>query len=558
MGGVRYPPENPRLPEDTRRKRPNPPPDPVPLPDPSDVDTDELLELDGAYAQEPEDDVRDDPPRIRFSGLFRRRRHEEPPDEPSHDPEFMVPKRRERSIRTQWLTQSVSVVVLLLVVAATVFIVAVSSLLHQNMRTNLGARVNAAVAFFNKYASASDNELYAGAKVYIESYEDKDIVELQFLDRAGRIVASSSGLAAGLPVETDDLTAAIRKGESASWVGVDPASGERVMAVSAPVIFPAGEIVAVIRCVSSLANLRSRMLLYALMAVVVCVFILAFVLLSNSFFIRSILTPLQQVNDTAMLIAQGRYGVHIAPVYQNEIGQLCTTINHMSDAVSQAEKTKNDFISSVSHELRTPLTAIGGWSETLLSGGVDDRAEVERGLHIIRDEASRLSRMVEELLDFSRMESGELMMRMERADILPDLEDVVFMYMDTLQKEGMTLEFHEDEDCPQIVCDRARLRQVFLNILDNARKHGGDGKRILVTARRMKSTIDVVIRDFGQGIPPDELPHVKDRFYKGSTRARGNGIGLAVADEIVRLHGGRLDIASEVGKGTTVTISLPL
>ncbi|MEA4823764.1 MAG: HAMP domain-containing sensor histidine kinase [Clostridiaceae bacterium] len=503
--------------------------------------------------------------RIRFGG-FRRKpasRTAQTPHEldPESDLDFGAspPKpAREHSIRSQWLTQTVSVVVLILIISVTVFCVAMSSLLLSSMRTNLTARTGASVNFFNKYANASDAELYSGAKAYIEGYEDRDIVELQFLDNGGRVVYSTSGFAAGLPIETEDLTAAMKTVSSSSWHGRDPGSSESILAVSAPIVYPSGEIVAFVRCVSSLANLHHRMVTYIAFSLLIALFVLAIVVLSNSYFIRSILAPLAQINDTAMQIARGRYGVHIAPLYANEIGTLCETINHMSDAINRAEQTKNDFISSVSHELRTPLTAIGGWSETLLSGGVDDHAEVERGLTIIRDEAGRLTRMVEELLDFSRMERGELKINMERSDILPDLEDVVFMYMDTLQKEGIALEFHEDEDLPEIVCDRARLRQVFLNILDNARKHGGDGKHILVTARLAPATIDIVFRDFGQGIPPGELPHVRERFYKGSSKSRGNGIGLAVADEIIRLHGGRLDIDSVVGEGTTVTVSLPI
>ena len=500
---------------------------------------------------------------IRFGSFWPRK---EPEDLPEQDTELGEQEEAlldaphpfwEHSIRTQWLTQTVSVMVLILLFSVVVVCVTTSSLMLTSMRSNLTSRVSSAVNFFNRYASASDSELYAGAKAYVEGYEDRNIVELQFLDNSGRIVYSSSLFASGMQISTEDLSAAMKNVSSSSWRGSDPSSGESILAVSAPIVYPTGEIVAFIRCVSSLRILRSRTLTSGLIATVVALFVLALVVVSNLYFLRSILDPLEQINDTAKQIAQGRYGVHIAPMYSNEIGSLCETINNMSDAISRAEQTKNNFISSVSHELRTPLTAIGGWSETLLAGNADDPAEVERGLTIIRDEASRLTGMVEELLDFSRMERGELRMNMERADILPDLEDVVFMYMDTLQKEGMTLEFHEDEEIPEIVCDRARLRQVFLNILDNARKHGGDGRRILVTVTAPESTVDITIRDFGQGIPPEELPHVLERFYKGSSKARGNGIGLAVADEIVRLHGGKLDIQSALGEGTAVTISLP-
>jgi len=249
--------------------------------------------------------------------------------------------------------------------------------------------------------------------------------------------------------------------------------------------------------------------------------------------------------------------VHIDPVYPGEIGELCRTINDMSDAIGRSEKLKNDFISSVSHELRTPLTAIGGWGETLLAGDHGENEEMRRGLSIITSEASRLARMVEELLDFSRMESGNLTMQMERVDIIPDIEDVVFMYMDAIHREGITLEYDEADELPEIIGDRNRLRQVFLNLLDNAVKHGGEGKRVRVEAYTQSQTLIISVRDWGSGIPSEELPHVKERFYKGSSKARGSGIGLAVADEIMKLHGGRLEINSIVGEGTLAVMVLP-
>ena len=165
--------------------------------------------------------------------------------------------------------------------------------------------------------------------------------------------------------------------------------------------------------------------------------------------------------------------------------------------------------------------------------------------------------MVEELLDFSRMESGHLAMRMERIDLTPDIEDVVFMYMDSIRREGIVLEYDEADELPEIIGDRNRLRQVFLNLLDNAIKHGGEGKRVRVEAYAEAQTLVISVRDFGAGIPADELAHVKERFYKGSSKARGSGIGLAIADEIMKLHGGRLDIQSVVGQGTVATMTLP-
>jgi len=471
---------------------------------------------------------------------------------------------KHRGLRFRLLLSTVTIVVLILLISITVFIAAISNSLYSTLRSDLVSRVNATTSFFNKYANSSYSELYTGARRYIEGYEDKNLVELQILSPAGRVMFSTSNLASGMIPSTGDLETALSQNTISVWRGVNPASGESVMAVSEPIVFPGGDIAAVVRCVSSLKTVNYQIFMYTGAALLVAIFIITFVVISNSYFARLILTPLAQINDTALLISKGRYGVNIDPVFSDEIGELCSTINTMSDAISRAEKMKNDFISSVSHELRTPLTAIGGWSETLLSGstegpgGFDDPEEVKKGLTIIKSEATRLTRMVEELLDFSRMESGGINMQMERIDILPEIEEVVFMYMDTLANDGMKLEYDEDDELPQIIGDRGRLKQVFFNILDNALKYGRDGRRIHVSAKSDQKNVVVRITDFGAGIAPEELPLVKNRFYKGSSKARGSGIGLAVADEIVKLHGGRLDIESKLGEGTTVTITLPV
>jgi len=472
-------------------------------------------------------------------------------------------KRTGRGIRFKWMTNSIIVTTVILIFSISVFMFAIMNSLYSSLRSDMVSRVNAATGFFNKYANSSYEELYSGAKRYIEGYEDKNIVELQLLDSSGRLMFSTSNLASGMIPSTDDLKIALTDNTVGIWRGKNPSSGESILAVSEPIVFPGGDIAAVVRCVSSTKNVTYTAVKYIGMALAVAAFIMVFVIVSNGFFIKSILSPIAQINDTATMISQGRYGVHIDQIYEDEIGVLCETINNMSDAISLAEKTKNEFISSVSHELRTPLTAIGGWSETLLTVGFDgnndeaDMEDLKKGLEIIKNEATRLTQMVEELLDFSRMESGALNMQMEKMDLLPEIEDVVFMYMDSMQREGMKIEFDEDEEEAIIVGDKARLKQVLFNILDNARKYGHDGQRIKVDVIKDDKWINVSVQDFGIGIPEEEIVHVKERFYKGSSKSRGSGIGLAVADEIMKLHGGRLDIESVYSAGTTVTMRFP-
>jgi len=229
----------------------------------------------------------------------------------------------------------------------------------------------------------------------------------------------------------------------------------------------------------------------------------------------------------------------------------------MSRKIRQAEKTQSEFISSVSHELRTPLTAINGWGETLLED--TDPQQLKRGVGIILKESRRLTNMVEELLDFSKMEDGRFTLQIEEVDLQAELEDAIFTYQELFRQDGIALEYHPgDGDLPLIRGDSERLKQVFCNVLDNAAKHGGAGKRIDAAVTHTEDSIVITVRDYGPGVPEAELPFVKQKFYKGSSKARGSGIGLAVCEEIVVRHEGRMDVSNAEGGGFQVTIRLPV
>ena len=282
-----------------------------------------------------------------------------------------------------------------------------------------------------------------------------------------------------------------------------------------------------------------------------------FVSLSGSYFIRSIVNPVTAIGRTAQRIAMGEYDARLEKRYDDEIGDLCDTINFMAEEIGATEKMKNEFLSSVSHELRTPLTAIKGWSETLQTAP-EDRELVSRGLAVIGKEAERLSGLVEELLDFSRMESGHIVLKRQRLDVLAELEEAVFLFRDRTTRAGLSLEYSGGEELLPVMGDPARLRQVFVNLLDNAVKYTPRGGRIRVEAAQLPGRVQVVISDTGVGIAPEELPRVRQKFYQTDPANPGSGIGLALVDEIVRLHGGRMEMDSEPGVGTAVTVLLPV
>ena len=465
---------------------------------------------------------------------------------------------RIRGLRQRWIVNTIMPVLVLLVLIVTLFSAGVSSYYYSSVRDGLEKQAQAMAGAFNDYFMTSYTEYYQMAVQTIDSFEDKSRIELQFIDARGRLVVSSYGSWAGASPTTEDIAASVSTRGISTFVGQDPATGERIMAVSSPMIYSNGEVIGVLRYVTSTRTMDLQILQVAMLAALALAVVVVVLLISNSYLIRSILVPIDQITEKAKMIAAGSYGAQIQTQYDDEIGELAETINEMSSKISQNEKMQTEFISSLSHELRTPLTAINGWSETLL---FDQRLDEQtrRGMKIIHTESQRLTEMVMELLDFTRLQDGRFTLNMESTDIWSEFEDTVYMYGSRLSQEGIRLVFTDsDEGIPQILCDPKRMRQVFWNILDNAAKHGGDGKQIDVSMKLEEGFVVARIRDYGHGIPADELPLVKRKFYKGSSKARGSGIGLAVCDEIVALHGGTLELENAPGGGTLVTVRLPV
>ena len=470
----------------------------------------------------------------------------------------MKKKKRLSGIERRWFVNNVGVIMLLVLACVLGVVLSMAAYYDTNLRSGLENRANTITDFFSNYIGQSYNEYYQSCIKFAKTFEDKDRLELQFISPGGKIVASSYGKFAGRSSSTPEIQQAIDSQQTRHYKGRNPLTGEHILAVSSPMIYTNGEVIGVLRYVTSLRNADLQVLMIALIAVTVGLLFIGSIFFLSSFFIRSILVPVSQINATAKRIAAGSYGVQIPGQYDDEIGELVNTINDMSVKIGQSEKTQTEFISSVSHELRTPLTAISGWGETLLTSENLD-AETRRGVVIIAREAKRLTSMVEELLEFTRMQDGRFTLHVETADILAEFEDTVFMYGSRLKQEGISLHYDGcEEEIPEIPCDVARMRQVFLNILDNAAKHGGDGKRIDASIAQEGGFVVIRIRDYGPGIPEEELPRVKMKFYKGSSKARGSGIGLAVCEEIVTMHGGTLTLENADGGGTLVTISIPI
>ena len=465
-------------------------------------------------------------------------------------------KKRFKGIKKRWFFNNLFYVILIIVMAVIIYSVANMNYAYSSARTNLENRVQINSRYFNDNANASFNSFYYNARRQTADFSDSDKLERQILYADGRVMFSTSGLPTGTIPGTPDIETAVFEQQLSSYVGKDPMTGERIMSVSGPLVTQNSQVIGAMRYVTSLREIDKDIVVQSLLACLVGLIIILLVILSNRYFMRSIVTPLNEVIDITKQITKGSYGVKIEKKYDDEIGELCDTINEMSAEISRAEKIKNEFISSVSHELRTPLTAIIGWGETLTSLNADE--ETQKGISIILKETRRLAKMVEELLDFARMESGKFTLIMEEMDLAAELEETLFMYNETFKKKNIKIDYDQSDEDFLINGDRERLKQVFFNILDNAVKHGEQGGKLEIGIKTEDGRAIISIRDFGEGIPEEELPYVKLKFYKGTSKMKGSGIGLAVSDEIVDLHGGELKIESVFGEGTCVYVILPL
>lgn len=458
-----------------------------------------------------------------------------------------------KGITKRWVINTLGIVFFILFVLVIVFTIIVQSFYYNGIFQTLNGRSTELVNIFN------DNSymFIETAREYVENFPDKELMELMVIDKTGDVVITSTGFPPDNSQQMPDYENALKSpGNFADWHG-KLNSGENVMALTRVISDEDGNPIGAIRYVVSLEE-ADRKIFIAISAVcLVGILIVFFIFVSSTYFLRSIVRPVREIRDTAKKIAQGDFNARINKFYDDEIGDLCDTINYMAGELGAADKMKNDFISSVSHELRTPLTAIKGWAETMQLDGCKDQKTVEKGIGIIVKEAERLNGIVEEVLDFSRIQQDRMVLIMDKLDILAELDESIYMQRERANAENKHIVYEEPEILPPVLGDKNRLRQVFINIIDNALKYSDEGGVVTINVQQAENNIVIIIADNGCGIPAEHLSKVKQKFYKANQTVRGSGIGLAVADEIIRLHKGSLDIDSTEGVGTTVTITIP-
>ena len=466
-------------------------------------------------------------------------------------------------ITRRWLRGSLLLTVLLVLLVEGMFLYSCTRSYYNSVQQTMYRRFSSISGQLKMYTGDTAQKASASRSValrrMVEQFSDKDKYEFMLLDSYGSVIASSSGTDAEGILTSADFEQAQETGDGMGVAIYRTDSSEMVMAVCCLVPY-AAEDVAAMRLVTSLTLVQNQLKNVFLISIVVVITILGFTVASGLYFVRSIVVPLGQVERTAASIARGELDVRlpVAGDARDEVDRLRGTINRMAEGLEETEKMKNEFISSVSHELRTPLTSIRGWVETLRTLDDPEDENYRKGLEIINNETARLYNMVEELLDFSRLQNGRLKMSCHPLDLVAELTDAVLFCEARIQREGLLLSYSEPEEMIPVYADPNRLRQVFINILDNAIKYSAPGGRITVKIWQGEYKAFIEIIDQGRGIPPEDLENVKTKFYKGSNSVRGSGIGLALVDSIMTALDGTLDLKSTLGRGTVVTLGLPI
>jgi Signal transduction histidine kinase len=465
-------------------------------------------------------------------------------------------KDKKRGITRRWITATLLFTIVILVAASMVVIVSMRQNYYSTAQSVLEQEVQERVVRIYNYPV---NQRYAELRKFVETFSEKDKFEVMLINEDGRVIATSSGYAYSAEEPLDDFYQAMESDSGkGSFIGYSAVTGEHIVSATQVFSTPVGETAAV-RYVSSLRNVDRAVMSVVQITVIVSLAIIAFSIFLGMYFIRSIVVPLGELGKTASRIADGDFDVRVENVYNDEIGELCDTINNMAAGLSVSDRVKNEFISSVSHELRTPLTSIKGWGETLQSMGKKDEKVFKKGIDIIINETERLAILVEDLLDFSRLQSGgQMKYTFDVVDIVGEIRDNISIFERRAESLGLKIKCEMPDEAVMISADKNRLRQVFSNLIDNAIKYSQQKDTITIQVTNLPGKVKISVSDMGIGIPEKEISSITDRFYKASNSLTGSGIGLAVVKEIVVMHDGTMKIESALGKGTSVHITLPL
>ena len=449
-----------------------------------------------------------------------------------------------RTIKSR-LVKSFSIVIFITILVLDILLITfVRKYYYDNMNDLLKNQLQVTTNFYKKYFNlySLEENIYDS----LDSFWEQTDAQIQIYDNTGSMLMDSIGVVED-NVKYIDVQKSLQGEKNNRWIGNVSYYDYKVMALSTP-IESDGKVIGVMRLVVSLEAVDKGISNIIVFFLIISITVLIFSILVSTILAKNIVVPIKKLTIVAEEMAGGDLGVRSDTNSRDEIGKLAKTLDYMAEEIQKREQLKNEFISSISHELRTPLTAIKGWVITL-DDSQTDKDTLKMGLNIIEKETDRLVNMVEELLDFSRLSSGKMTLNKKEVSIKA-ISDYIDVYMSArARRENKRLNINLDSENKKIYVDIDRIKQVLINLLDNAFKFTEAEGTISISFTAVEGSLKIVVQDDGSGITKEDLPRVKEKFYKGKNAKSKNGIGLSICDEIVKLHNGEIFIEVKRAKG---------
>lgn len=460
------------------------------------------------------------------------------------------------SIKNRIIFSFGAITAITIIILEIFFIIFLNNYYYGGVEQILKERTSATAEFLNKYREYADIEGKSNFlfDTFLGETDDKFLVQTVRSD--GIVIGDSFGTTISTSLYSQDIKDAFDNKIFIS-IETDEETNERTMSAARPLI-RYSTIDGAVRYTVSLSKIDDAVSEYTAFSISVSFLLLAALVIISGLVSQTIVNPIDQLIEVATEMANGDFEIRAPIIYDDEIGQLAGTLNYMADEIDKNEQIKKDFISSISHELRTPLTSIKGWAETLLhTSDIEPDSDLDIGLRIMISESDRLKDMVEELLDFSKLESHQMKVYKRSVSIRKIVKSVISQMLP--RTKGIRLNCSYMGEDTLIDADANRLRQVFINLIANSAKFAsGEEPKIEISVEGFEDRVICIISDNGIGISESNIEKVKEKFFKENVNIQGGGIGLAIVDEIIKLHNGEMIIESSLGVGTRITIVLPV
>lgn len=453
------------------------------------------------------------------------------------------------------------VLLLSVVIFELVVIILIEFFYVDNVKSVLKSALETNSNFYNRDLVKENSKAkeISAAKEFIKDFAHLPY-HIQITDKKGNVIAESLDQTEKNIYHYPDVQEVLKTSTNyADFRGKEKLGRDRILANSTPIVLKNGEEIGVIRFSVSLKDTDSAMYTIIYFFIVIGLLIILLAIIISTIISKTITKPIQHITNISNEMAKGNLSIRAEKHHNDEIGILADSINHMAEEIQKSERLKNEFISSVSHELRTPLTSIKGWSITVKNTPLEDKEDIFMGIDIIIEESERLSNMVEELLDFSRLSSNRLQLNKKEFDINNLVKKVVYQLSFKAEKKGISFKYFLPENTIIFFGDINRIKQVLINVIDNAIKFTPSGGEIVTDLEQLENEIAIKVKDTGIGIAEDEIDQVKQKFVKGKNTGdlKGLGLGLAISEEIIKGHKGELLVKSRQNIGTEILISIP-